>query len=100
MSTKTLDRHIEITPDVLGGKPRISGRRIAVQDIAIWHEWLGTEVNEIAEEYDLSLAEIYAALAYYFDHRKEIDNSIREQDGFLENLRKQIGSKMPNKPNG
>jgi len=33
-----LDEHIEITPGVAGGKPRIAGRRITVQNVAIWHE--------------------------------------------------------------
>ena len=38
MATKTLDQHIEITPGVVGGKPRIAGRRITVRDVAVWHE--------------------------------------------------------------
>ena len=31
MTIETLDRHIEITPGVAGGKPRIAGHRITVQ---------------------------------------------------------------------
>ena len=34
--SRTLDEHIQLTPDTVGGKPRIRGRRITVQDIAIW----------------------------------------------------------------
>ena len=37
MVLRTLDEHIEISPGVLGGKPRIAGHRIAVQDVVIWH---------------------------------------------------------------
>ena len=33
MTTRTLDAHIEITPGVTGGKPRIAGRRITVESI-------------------------------------------------------------------
>src|SRR3990172_8594522 len=77
--SKTLDQHIEITPGIAGGKPHIAGHRITVQDIAIWHERLGRSADEIAAEYELSLADVYAALAYYFDHRTEIDRSIEEQ---------------------
>jgi uncharacterized protein (DUF433 family) len=73
METKTLDAHIEITPGIAGGKPRIAGHRITVQHIAIWHERLGKSADEIATDYDLTLADVYAALAYYFDHRAEID---------------------------
>lgn len=35
MATKTLDEHIEVTPGIAGGKPRIAGHRITVQDVAI-----------------------------------------------------------------
>jgi uncharacterized protein (DUF433 family) len=31
----TLNNHIEITPGVCGGKPRVAGHRIRVQDIAV-----------------------------------------------------------------
>src|SRR5262245_8430602 len=74
---KTLDQHIEITPGIAGGKPRIAGHRITVQDIVVWHEWMGRSADEIAAEYNLTLADVYAALAYYFDHRAEMDR-VRE----------------------
>jgi hypothetical protein len=35
VSTQSLDRHVVGTPDTLGGKARIAGRRISVEDIAI-----------------------------------------------------------------
>jgi uncharacterized protein (DUF433 family) len=87
MTTQSLDRHIVATPGTLGGKPRIAGRRISVEDIAIWHVKLGKAVDEICTEYDLSLAEVYAALAYYFDHQVEIDRHIKETDAFVKALR-------------
>ncbi|MCS4114611.1 uncharacterized protein (DUF433 family) [Salinibacter ruber] len=62
----SLDQRIEQTEGICGGKPRISGHRITVQDIVVWHERGGWSVDEIASEYDLSLADVYAALAYYF----------------------------------
>ena len=64
MFAKTLDQHIEISPEVRGGKPRITGRRITVADIVIWHEWLGRSADEIATEHDLTLADVYAALTF------------------------------------
>jgi uncharacterized protein (DUF433 family) len=94
MTPTTLDKHIEITPGVAGGKPRIAGHRITVQNIAIWHERLGRSADEIATEYELTLADVYAALAYYFDHREEIDRSIEESNAFVEALRKQTPSKL------
>src|SRR5471030_2675676 len=97
MATKTLDQHIEITPGIAGGKPRIAGHRITVQNIAIWHERMGKSADEIASEYDLTLADVHAALAYYFDHRDEIDRSIVEGEAFAEALRQRTPSKVRQK---
>ena len=77
MSTQILDKHIEATPGIASGKPRIVGHRITVQNIVIWHEWVGLSADEIATEYGITLADIYAALAYYYDHRSEIDEAIK-----------------------
>jgi uncharacterized protein (DUF433 family) len=95
-----LSQHIEITPGVAGGKPRIAGHRISVQNIAIWHERMGMSADEIASEYELTLADVYAALAYYYDHREEIDDSIRADEAFVAELRKQIPSKLKAKLGG
>lgn len=77
-----------------GGKPRIAGHRITVQDIVTWHEMLGRSVDEISADHGLSPAEVHAALAYYFDHRKEIDAAMRESEAFVEILRRQTPSKL------
>lgn len=97
MATRTLDAHIEITPGIASGKARIAGRRITVQNIAVWHERLGLSADEIAGEHDLTLADIHAALAYYFGHREEIDRSIREGEAFAEALRQRTPSKVREK---
>jgi uncharacterized protein (DUF433 family) len=97
MVVRSIDEHIEITPGIAGGKPRIIGRRIKVQDIAIWHERLGMSADEIAEEHDLSLADIHAALTYYFDHRSDIDRDIAEGEAFVEALRARTPSKVAQK---
>ena len=86
--------HIVSTPGVLGGKPRLAGHRISIQDVAIWHERMGLSVDEIATDYDLTLAEVYAALAYYFDHREEIDNRIRQGTTMVEELKQRFPSRL------
>lgn len=53
MATKFLDQRIVKTPGVCGGKPRIDGHRITVQNIVIWHDRLEWAVDDIAHEYDL-----------------------------------------------
>jgi uncharacterized protein (DUF433 family) len=97
MTEKTLDQHIETTPGICGGKPRIAGHRITVQQIAIWHDRLGQSADEIAAQYDLDLADVYAALAFYFDHREEIDRSIEESDQFIEEMRRETPSLVKQK---
>lgn len=94
MATKTLDQHIEATPGIAGGKPRIAGHRITVQNIVVWHERMGSTADEIATAYDLTLADVYAALTYYFDHRAEIDRDIDDSRAFVEALRQRTPSKL------
>ena len=83
-----LDHHIEITPDVRGGRPHIAGTRIAVADIVIMHLRLGQSLEEIAGKYDLDLAGVYAAMAYYYDHRSEINGNIETDEAFAEAFRR------------
>ena len=100
MVVKTLDEHIEITPGVMGGKPRIAGHRISVQNVVIWHNEMGYSVEKIAEDYNLSLADVYAALAYYHDHKEEVDKSIVEGEKFVEEMKKLYPSKLKKKLDG
>jgi len=92
--------YITSTPGICGGKPRLSGHRITVQNIAIWHERMGQGADEIAADYDLTLAEVYAALAYYYDHRVVIDKSIRAGEAYVETMRRSIPSKVQAKLSG
>lgn len=79
---------IVTTPGVRGGKPRIAGHRITVSDVAIWHERMGMSPDEIVAEYPtITLSDVHAALAYYLDHRDEVDREILEGEEFAEILR-------------
>ena len=97
---KTLDQHIEVTPGIAGGRARIAGHRITVQDIVIWHERLGRSPDEISADHGLSLADVHAALAYYFDHRAEIDEQIGRSEAFVESLRKSTPSRLKKRLDG
>jgi uncharacterized protein (DUF433 family) len=99
-TVSTLDRFITITPGILGGKPHIAGHRISVQSVAIWHERMGYSPEEIASDYQLSLAEVHAALAYYFDHREEIEQSIRAGLALAEEIRVANPSRLLKKLHG
>jgi uncharacterized protein (DUF433 family) len=83
-----ITKHIEITPGVLGGKPRIAGHRIAVAHIALMYLKMGISVEEIAGKYDLELASVHAAMTYYYDHREEIDRRTAESRTLVEELKR------------
>jgi uncharacterized protein (DUF433 family) len=100
MVLRTLDEHIDISPRVLGGKPRIAGHRISVQDVVIWYYELEHPVEQIANDYKLTLADVYAALAYYHDHKKEIDKSIKDGEKLVEQMKKKVPSKLKKKRHG
>ena len=71
--------HIESRPGVCGGKPCVAGTRIRVWDIHVWHDLQGLSPAEIIADFPrLSVADVYAALAYYHDYREEIEQQARE----------------------
>ena len=66
--------HIEQSDDVCGGKPRVAGTRIRVWDVHFWRDLRGMTPEEIVAEFpQLSVADVHAALAYYLDHREDIE---------------------------
>lgn len=91
-----LTQHIEKTPDVCGGRARIAGHRIRVMDIVAWHEMRGYSPDEIVDMFPgVTLADVYAALAYYFDHREEIEAEFRAGDEWAQWVKSNIPSKVP-----
>ncbi|TRV46374.1 MAG: DUF433 domain-containing protein [Microcystis panniformis Mp_MB_F_20051200_S9] len=96
--TTTLINHIEITPETCGGKPRIAGHRIKVQDVVIWHERLGMSSDEIVYHYpSITLADVYAALSYYHDHLEEIRQQITDDDTFAKEMQAKTPSLVQEK---
>ena len=90
--------HIEITAGVCGGKPRIAGTRIRVQDVYVWHELQGQSADEIIANFpQLSLGDVHAALTYYFDHRDEIQQQMKVDDAFVEAIKQKNPSKLQEK---
>lgn len=65
--------HIVSTKDVCGGKPCIEGTRIRVMDVVALSSQ-GLSPAEIIDAYPrLTLAQVHAALTYYYDNQEEID---------------------------
>lgn len=60
------------TEDVLGGDPRIDGHRIGVFHVYQQHVENDETPEEIATDYDISVGEVHAALAYAFSNPDEM----------------------------
>ena len=76
------------TPGICGGRPRIDGHRVKVEDVAIWHERMAMTPDEIVSAHpSLTLSEVHAALAYYYENRVQIDADIRDGQRFVEEMK-------------
>lgn len=84
-----LSDYVVKTPEICGGKACVKGHRIRVQDIATMSEFGGRTPDEIAGAYGLTLAQVHAALAYYFENIEEIREEIRRGEQIVEQLREQ-----------
>jgi uncharacterized protein (DUF433 family) len=74
------------TPDTCGNRPRIAGTRFSVQQVAVLHKE-GLSPQEIVNEYEfLTLAQVYAALAYYYANREEIEAYLAAEEAEYERL--------------
>jgi uncharacterized protein (DUF433 family) len=79
-ASKTVFPHITTDPEVCSGRPCIAGTRIRVMDIVTAHEQ-GLSPTELQNHFDtrpLTLGEIHAALAYYNDHKDEVEAAFAE----------------------
>jgi uncharacterized protein (DUF433 family) len=90
--------HIVATSGICGGKPRIAGHRITVQNIVIWHEVAGRTPDEIVAEHPgITLADVHAALAYYWDHVAEIRADMEAAERVAEEVRQDYRSVVDEK---
>lgn len=77
-------------PDIRGGRPCIAGTGVSVRRIAQWHN-MGQIPEEIVQTFGghLSLAQVHAALAYYYANQVEIDADLQAEDFATEALERQ-----------
>jgi uncharacterized protein (DUF433 family) len=81
--------HIVKIDDIGGGQAVIEGTRIAVWHIVGYYDKVGMSVEDILAEWSyLKPSQVFSALAYYHDHKQEIDK-LREQNSYEEWKRQQ-----------
>lgn len=73
-------------PEIRGGRPRLAGTGVTVRSIVIWYQQ-GSTPEQIVDQFGhLTLAQVYAALAYYHANRDEIDADLAEEDRLFDAL--------------
>ncbi len=85
----TLGAMLVRTADVCGGRTRIDGTRITVDRIATLYKQ-GQSPEETVQTYpQLSLAQVYSALAYYHANRDEVESELSAADAQYDELKRQ-----------
>ena len=74
--------YIERKPDSV--KYRIVGKGVTVEFLSSFIDDPHWPVEHIAEQYNLTPAEIYAAWSFYYDHKSEIDAHLSDMNAALD----------------
>jgi uncharacterized protein (DUF433 family) len=85
--------YIETDKKTCGGSPVIKGTRTRVVDIAIEYEYLNRTPDEIISAHPhLKLEQVHGALSYYYENRNELDEKIKKDKQFIQELSKTLGT--------
>jgi len=89
----TDSKYVETRKDRRGeDRAYIAGTRVRVRDIYGYAEIHGRSPEEIVAALPhLTLAQVHAALSYYFENRQVILDEIRRDDGFVALIRAKLG---------
>ncbi len=74
----------------LMSEPHIRGRRVSVRQVYALVEERGENPEAVADRYDLDVADVYHALAYYHDHPREMRDVEDERDDAIADFRESI----------
>lgn len=84
---KTVEKQAHIRLDDQG-RPWIDDTNVKVIEVALDHLGYGWNADTIQENHPhLSLAQVYAALAWYYDHQTDMDAEMARQDDRIQALR-------------
>ena len=71
-------------------EPHIAGRRVSVRQVYALVEERDVDSETVADRYDLDVADVYHALAYYHDHPREMSDIEAEREAAFEEFRDSI----------
>lgn len=81
-------------------EPHIEGRRISVRQIYALIEERGEDPEAVADRFDLDVADVYHALAYYHDHPREMRDVAEERERAMAEFRESIDRPEGVEPDG
>lgn len=88
-------KHIEIVDKGSGPVAKIIGHRVNVSHIAMYHEEEGMSPKEIAEGLPtITLADVHAALAFYYDNPEMMEAERIADERFYEELKQRHPSRL------
>lgn len=89
ITTTDIGALITSSPEIRQGRPRIAGTGVTVHRIAVWYK-LGHSPEEIARRIGhLTLAQVYAALAYYHANQAQIEADLAADEAEADELERQ-----------
>ena len=89
MLTKTAHPYVRIDSRVCNGSPVIAGTRVRVVDVAVEYEYMNCTPDDVISAHPhLKLEQVHDALSYYYEHRDEMDRKIKQDEDFVQKLRR------------
>jgi uncharacterized protein (DUF433 family) len=77
-------------PTIRGGRPILAGRTVTVSDLVARYLRWGMTPEELAVQFNLTLGQVHAALAYYYLHQSAIDDEMRRDQDLADRLKVEL----------
>lgn len=74
----------------LMSEPHVAGHRVSVRQISALVEKRGVDPETVADRFDIDMAAVYHALAYYHDHLWEMSDIEAEREDVMEGVLESI----------
>lgn len=74
----------------LMSEPHVAGHRVSVRQISALVEKRGVDPETVADRFDIDMAAVYHALAYYHDHPREMSDIEAEREDVMEGVLESI----------
>lgn len=81
--------------ETLLDEPHVEGRRVSVLQLRDRVEEVGDTPRDVAEDYDLDVAAVYQALAYYHTHKEELEAVRERRERETAALRREVAAARP-----